>query len=105
MPDYTQQSWGYEMCFASTPFYAAHMLLIKENEQTPYIYHKKRDKTIFVLQGVVVLVEEGKNRTLNQGEQYHISPKLMYRLKALTGDATILEVGTKIEDDIVIVEA
>lgn len=102
--DYTQKPWGFEAVWADTDLYSAHMIIIKENEQTPYMYHKRRDKTIFVLQGIVALVEEGKTRTLGEGEKYHISPKIMHRLIALKTDATILEVGTKIEDDIVIVE-
>ena len=104
MIDYAQRPYGFEFCWADTPQYSAHMLVIKENEQTSYVYHKKRDKTIFVLQGTVQLTEEGKNKILNEGEKYHIAPKIMHRLIALKGDATILEVGTKIEDDIVVVE-
>ena len=104
--DYAQKDWGFEMCFANTSLYSAHMLVVGEGKQTPRTYNKKRDLTIFVLQGVIVIEGEGKSHTINQGESYHIPPKLIYRLKALTCDATILEVGTKIEDnDVVLVEA
>ena len=80
------------------------MIVIMENEKTPYMYHKIMDQTIFVLQGTLMISVEGKNKTLNEGDKYHIAPKIMHRLTALKGDVTILEVGTKIEDDIIIVE-
>src|SRR5271157_902566 len=101
--DFEQKPYGYEFLWADTPLYSAHMIIIKENSQTPYMYHKKRDKTIYILQGIVGLIEEGKTRTLNPGDKYHIPAKLMHRFVALQGDATILEAGTKEEDDIVIV--
>ena len=56
------------------------------------------------MQGVVVLVIEGRNKTLNEGDTYHIPPKIMHQIIALKGDATILETGTPLEDDIVTVE-
>ena len=56
------------------------------------------------MQGVVQLVVEGRNKVLNEGDTYHITPKLMHRIIALKGDATILESGTHQEDDVVLVE-
>jgi hypothetical protein len=41
---------------------------------------------------------------LNEGERYHIMPKMMHRIHAIKGDVTVLEVGTKLEDDVVEVE-
>jgi len=102
--DYNKHPWGYEMIWAEGKSYSGLMMVVLDGEQTPYIYHKKRDKTLFILQGVVQLVIEGRNKLLREGEKYHISPKLMHRLIAIQGDVTILEVGTQIENDVVIVE-
>lgn len=102
--DYNKYIWGFEMTWADTELYSAHMIVVLENEKTPYQYHKKRDKTIFVLQGTIQLVLEENNKMLNEGEKYHIPPKVMHRVVALKGDATILEAGTKEENDIIIVE-
>jgi len=96
--------WGHEIVWAESDKYSGVILVIKEGERTPYIYHKKRDKSIFVLQGVVQLIIENKNKVLNEGDKYHINPKIMHRLVAIRGDATILEAGTRLEDDVVIVE-
>jgi len=105
MIDYKQHLWGFSFCWADTVLYAAHMMVVKENEKTPYVYHKKSDKTIFVLQGTVMLYEEGKSKILNEGDKYHILPKTMYCVTALKGDATLLEASSPIiENDIVVVE-
>lgn len=104
MIDYNKTSWGFEFTWANTSSYSGRILLVREGDQLPYIYHKKQDITLFILQGVVSLVVEGRTRVLNEGDTFHIQPKLMHRIIALKGDATILEAGTKIEDDIVLVE-
>lgn len=80
------------------------LLVIKEGERTPYIYHKRRDKTWAVLQGVIQYTVEGKTRLVGEGEVLHISPKIMHRATAIKGDATVIETGTKILNDIVVVE-
>lgn len=104
MVDVVKYPWGSEVIYADTKQYAARMFVVTEGQQTEQLYHKKRDKTIFILQGVVQLTVEGKNRILNAGEKYHLPPKLVHKIVAMQGDAVILEVGTPMEDDIVIVE-
>ena len=96
--------WGHEIKWASTEEYSGRIFVITEGERMPYIYHKKRDKSIFVLQGIVQLVVENRNKVLNEGDSYHIPPRVMHRLIALKGDATILEAGTKLTEDVVVVE-
>jgi quercetin dioxygenase-like cupin family protein len=103
--NYTQHSWGFELIWADKDEYSARTMVIKEGEKTPYIYHKKRNKTLFILQGTVQLNIEGRNKLLMQGDSYDIPPKIMHRIIALKDDATVLEAGTKlVENDIVIVE-
>lgn len=104
MVNFNKTAYGHELVWADTNMYSSKVVIIKENEKTPYIYHKKQDITLFILQGIVQLIIEGRNKTLNEGDIYHIPPKLMHRIIAFKGDATILETGTKLEDDIVVVE-
>jgi mannose-6-phosphate isomerase-like protein (cupin superfamily) len=96
--------WGFEGVVISTELYAAKIMVVKNGEQTPYTYNKTQDKTIYVLQGVANFKIEGTNRMLSEGERYHVLPKMMHKIHAIKGDVTILEVGTKIEDDVVEVE-
>lgn len=96
--------WGYEGIMVDTDLYSLRMMLVTEGERTNYIYHKVQDKTIYILQGIVHMTIEGKVSLLNEGDRYHIHPRVMHRFNAIKGDATILIVGTKIEDDIITVE-
>jgi quercetin dioxygenase-like cupin family protein len=91
--------WGHEIIWANRDKYSGRVLVIKEGESTSYVYNKIRDKTIFVLQGIVQAKIEGQNKLLNEGDDLHISPNIMHNFTALRGDATILEAGTKIVDD------
>ena len=99
--NYTQKSWGFELVWADQDDYSGQVLIIKQGEATPFIYHKTRNKTIFVLQGIVNLELENRTKLLNEGEQYNIPAKIMHKIVAIKGDATILEAGSKLVDDIV----
>jgi len=99
-----ERPWGTQIVWASTGNYTGSSIIIKEGEETPYIYHKIRDKTIFIVQGVLNLTIEGSNKLLQEGDSYHISPKIMHKFHAIKGDVTILEAGTGLEDDIVVVK-
>ena len=100
----TKTTWGLEIVWADTEWYSSRVLKIDDGEKTPYLYHKKQDITIFVSQGSVQLVVEGRIKMLGPGDTYHISPKIMYQLVALKGDVLLIEAGSKLEDDVVIVK-
>jgi len=99
--NYDKKPWGYELVWANTEAYSGRVLIIKQGDSTNFLYHKTRDKTIFVLQGIVNLILESRTKLLNEGEQYHIPAKVMHQLVAVKGDATILESGTKLLDDVI----
>lgn len=102
--DVNKHIWGHEMVLANREAYSGRVLIISEGENTPYVYHKVRDKVVFVLQGIVQAKIEGQVKLLNEGDSLHISPKVMHRFAAVRGDATIVETGTKLVDDEVVVE-
>lgn len=99
--NYTQQPWGFELIWANESAYSGRVLIIKQGEATPFVYHKSRNKSIFVLQGIVNLELENRTKLLNEGEQYNIPAKIMHKIIAVKGDATILEAGTQLVDDVV----
>ena len=101
---YNKTPWGLELKWADNEKYSSRVMIVTEGYKLPYIYHKKQDITLFILQGIVQLVVEGRNKVLHEGETYHIPAKLMHRIIALQGDATILESGTPFVDDVVLVE-
>lgn len=96
--------WGQEIICAKRDKYSSRVLVIKEGERTPYYYHKVRDKTIFVLQGIVQAKIEGKNTLLDEGSKIHIPARVMHGFVAVRGDATILDTGTELVEDEVIIE-
>ena len=93
--------WGFEFTWANSASYSGRVIIVAEGHKTPKLYHKRQDKTIAVLQGVIHLHIEDKVRQLEEGDTYHIRPKMKYSIIAAKGDATILEAGTKLEKDIV----
>ena len=99
----TRYPWGFETTWANTKKYSSKMIVVLKGHKTPYIYHKKRDKTLFILQGIVLLVIEGKFKTLKNGESYHIPPSIKHQILSNEGEAVILEVGTELSDDEVVV--
>ena len=98
-----ETNWGYEAILLDRKEYSTKIMVLKEGESLPYIYHKKRDKSWILLQGVLQINIEGGIKLLNEGETQHISPGLMHTATAIKGDATIIEVGTQLLDDAVIV--
>jgi len=102
--NHNKTSWGIEMVWANTDKYSSRVLIVKENESLPYIYHRRQDITLFILQGIIQLTVEGRVKILNEGDTYHLPPKIRFRISAMKGDATILEAGTKLEDDVVEIE-
>ena len=96
--------FGFEGIVISTDLYAAKIIVVTNGEQTSYGYNKKQDKTIYILQGIANVKIEGTNKMLNEGDRYHIIPKMMHKIHAIKGDVTVLEVGVKLEDDFVEVE-
>lgn len=97
--NYETTAWGGEMVWANTDKYSGKIIIVKEGEQTAFGFHKNRDKVLFVLQGVIVLVLEGKSKMIGEKESYHIPAGAMHQIKAIKGDATILEAGTTITED------
>jgi len=99
--NYNKTAWGNECIWADTKDYSGRIIIIKEGEKTSFGYHKSRDKTILVLQGIVNLVIENKTKLLSEKDTYHINAHIMHQIVAIKGDATILEVGTKLINDFI----
>lgn len=97
-----KHNWGSEVLITNNKLYSCKIFVIKEGQKTSKIFSRKQDKTISVLQGIIQLNIENINKILNEGDTYHILPKIIHQITAIRGDATILEVGTEfLEEDIV----
>jgi mannose-6-phosphate isomerase-like protein (cupin superfamily) len=100
--------WGYELIWAKTERYVGKILHIDAGHALSYQYHRKKEETIFVLKGALVLhvsQDETEPRVvmLGEGEVFHIPPGLRHRFEAKE-DVDLLETSTPELDDVVRLE-
>jgi mannose-6-phosphate isomerase len=102
-----EKPWGHELWWAQTNQYVGKLLHVKAGHKLSLQYHVKKDETIHLQTGELLLVvDEGQGlveKRLLPGESYHIRPGTRHRMVAVT-DCDILEVSTPEVDDIVRLE-
>ncbi len=99
--------WGYELIFAKTDRYVGKILHINQGESLSLQYHEMKEETLYVVEGELRLtIEHGGDRRelpLRKGEAFHIPPRLIHRMFAVT-DTDVAEVSTTELDDVVRLE-
>jgi mannose-6-phosphate isomerase len=105
---YVDKPWGYEIIWAETEHYVGKLLHIEQDQQLSYQYHERKDETIHVLSGRVLLeVAEanGPRRQveLSAGQTFHIPPGVRHRMTG-TETCEIMEVSTPELDDVIRLE-
>jgi len=97
--------WGKEEIWAETPKYVGKYLYITAGSRLSRQYHNKKEETIRVLSGNLLLeIGAGENltqMTLNPGEIYHVVPMTVHRFCATSEDVVLVEVSTPELDDVV----
>jgi mannose-6-phosphate isomerase-like protein (cupin superfamily) len=99
--------WGHELIFAENERYAGKILHLEGGHSLSLQYHERKDETLYVLEGEVMLTVEveGQMREipLSQGDAFRIRPGTRHRLRA---DRTceIVEVSSPELDDVVRLE-
>ena len=100
--------WGYENRWAITDKYLGKILKIMPGQRLSRQYHEKKDESIYVLEGILVLeIGQGdsiKKYVLKQGATWHIRPGTVHRFCAPSGGCTLIEVSTPEIDDVVRLE-
>jgi mannose-6-phosphate isomerase-like protein (cupin superfamily) len=106
-PRRVEKPWGYELIWAHTDRYVGKLLHINQGHKLSLQYHQKKDETIHLHSGrLVLVVDEGAGlieRELKPGESYHVKPFTKHRMVALA-DCDVLEVSTPELDDVVRLE-
>ena len=107
-PTRVDKPWGHELIWAHTPRYVGKVLHIDAGQALSFQYHRVKDETIYVLEGVLLLhVSEDDSAPevlrLTPGEAFHIRPGLRHRFEAQE-EVTLLEVSTPELDDVVRLE-
>lgn len=99
--------WGYEKIWAQTPQYVGKILFIQEGRRLSYQFHKQKEETILLLEGLlqVEFEKDGKRQTIQikPGETFHNPPKQKHRFIAIQ-DCKIIEVSTPHLEDVVRLE-
>ena len=107
-----EKPWGHEEIWAETDRYVGKILHIKGGHRLSRQFHNKKDETIRVLSGVLILeigvAGEVRRDVLMDGACYRISPGTVHRFCAERGDVQLVEVSTpeladvvRLEDDYV----
>lgn len=105
LPYRVEKPWGYELIWARTDRYVGKLLHVKAGHGLSCQYHNRKDETMFVLRGELVLhlQPEGgevRTRTFRAGDSVHIPPRLIHQLEAVV-DSDVLEASTPELDDLV----
>jgi len=107
LPMFVGKPWGHEEIWARTPDYVGKILVIKKNHRLSYQYHRVKEETIRLLEGVMDLECDAggmhKIVRLSAGDVFHIPPQTKHRMIAVE-DCQVLETSTPHLNDVVRVE-
>ena len=104
VPYRVEKPWGYELVWARTSRYVGKILHVNAGEVLSLQYHNKKDETMHVLTGELILrVKEGKElseRAFKSGDSAHIPAGMIHQIEAVE-DSDVLEASTPELDDLV----
>ena len=106
LPYRVDKPWGYELIWARTDRYVGKILHIEPGHVLSLQYHDKKDESIYVLKGEIILrLRQGKGdalteRRVREGQAFHIHPTLVHQFEAVTA-SDLLEASTPELDDVV----
>jgi mannose-6-phosphate isomerase len=104
LPYRVEKPWGYELIWARTDRYVGKILHIEAGHVLSLQYHERKDESIYVLSGEIVLrLQQGETlieRRLAAGEVFHIQPTLVHQFEAVV-TSEVLEASTPEIDDVI----
>jgi mannose-6-phosphate isomerase-like protein (cupin superfamily) len=104
-PRRVEKPWGHELIWADTELYVGKILHVKAGEALSVQMHQKKDETLHLLTGNLILRVGRSPDALepvpfHEGDSYRIQPGTVHMMEAVT-DADVLEVSTAHLDDVV----
>lgn len=105
VPYRVEKPWGHELIWARTDRYVGKILHVKAGHVLSCQYHRRKDETMHVLRGELILrtgpaVDALSARALRMGESVHIPAGMIHQMEAVT-DSDVLEASTPELDDLV----
>ena len=104
---FVDKPWGHEEIWAHTDRYVGKRLYIESGKRLSRQYHEKKDETVWVMSGVLLLEigdDDVRAMELGPGESYHIEPGTVHRFGAAEEDVELIEVSTPELEDVVRLE-
>src|SRR5258708_34544072 len=102
LPYRVAKPWGYELIWARTDRYVGKILHIEPGHVLSLQYHNKKDESIYVLAGTIVLrLQQGETlieRRLVQGEAFHIAPKQVHQFEAVVASDLLAAPPPRLDD-------
>jgi mannose-6-phosphate isomerase-like protein (cupin superfamily) len=106
-PKRVEKPWGYELWWAQTDRYVGKLLHVKAGAQLSLQYHERKDETIHLASGSMVLVlkvgDTLVDHPMRVGESYRVRPGTIHRMRAVT-DCDVWEASTPEVEDVVRVQ-
>ena len=102
-----EKPWGYEQLWAHTDNYLGKFLTINPGQRLSLQYHEKKEETIFVLKGSLIIwfsSNEKDKVVYHEGTSYHVEPKKVHRFgspKDAETPTILVEVSTPEIDDVI----
>src|SRR5687768_1272327 len=99
--DRVEKPWGYELIWAKTDRYVGKILHINAGHRLSRQYHEKKEETVRVLSGEMILTIMSSDPEVSfrddyrmvAGDTYHIAPGVIHRMSAVT-ECEVVEVST-----------
>jgi mannose-6-phosphate isomerase len=104
-PRRVEKPWGHELIWADTELYVGKILHVKAGEALSVQMHEKKDETMHLLRGQIIL-RVGKSPDaltsvpFKEGDSVRIQPHTIHMIEAVT-DVDVLEASTPHLDDVV----
>ena len=100
--------WGFEIIWSHCDKFVGKILHINKGHKLSRQYHKIKEETIIVQQGLLTLElgakQYKKKIYLGPGESFHITPNTVHRFCADKNDAVLYEVSTPELNDVIRIE-
>jgi len=107
LPRRVDKPWGHELIFAHTERYVGKILYIEKGHRLSRQYHRVKDESLTVLQGVLGLElgapPDVERRLCRAGDAFHVTPGTVHRFVAVE-TCELVEVSTPELDDVVRIE-
>src|SRR2546423_15323542 len=91
LPYRVEKPWGHELIWAKTDRYVGKILHIEPGHVLSLQYHHKKDESIYVLTGEIILrIQHGETlieRPMRTGESFNIAPKQIIQFEAVVASA------------------